>query len=183
MPGIRTFTVTPERAEYFRRFDGTSTWPPHSQAIRFLYSAKATRSAVVGEFDFPEGRMRVEGFDAEHVGRIGDWFRILELGREVGYANPPKPAIETTSNRGFSSPVLPFVFLAVFCVPVIAVTLLSLAGALPSLGGSWIAGVCILPIVAVGLVLSGRRLRWYSRVRARVAETGERMPHGLGLVD
>jgi len=127
--------------------------------------------------------MRVEGFDEEHVRRIGDWFRILELGREVGYVNPPKPAVETSSNRGFSSPVLPFVFLAIFAVPVIAFTILSLAGLLPSLGGIWIAGVCILPIIAVGLVLSGRRLRWYSRVRARVAETGERMPHGLGLVD
>lgn len=180
---MRTFTVTPEPAEFFRRFDGTSTWPPHSQAIRFLCSAKATRTTVVGEFDFPDGRMRVEGFDAEHLRRIGDWFRILELGREVGYANPPRPALDTASNRGFSSPVLPFVFLAVLAVPVIAVTLLSIAGALPSVGGIWIAGVCILPIVTVGLVLSGRRLRWYSRVRARVAETGERMPHGLGLVD
>jgi hypothetical protein len=127
--------------------------------------------------------MRVEGFSDEHVRYIGDWFRILELGKEVGYANPPKPAVTTTSNKAFSSPVLPFVFLAVFAVPVIAVTALSLAGLMPNYGGIWIAGLCILPIIAVGLVLSGRRLRWYSRVRARVAETGERMPHGLGLVD
>ena len=127
--------------------------------------------------------MRVEGFDAEHLQRIGDWFRILELGREAGYANPPKPAVETTSRRGFASPVLPFVFLMVFAVPVSLVTVLSAAGLLPAFGGIWIAGLCILPIIAVGLVLSGRRLRWYSRVRARVAETGERMPYGLGLAD
>ena len=127
--------------------------------------------------------MRVEGFDDDKLRRIGDWFRILELGREVGYANPPKPAVETASSRGFASPVLPFAVLAIFAVPVIAVTVLSLAGFIPNLGGIWVAGVCILPIVALGLVLSGRRLRWYSRVRARVAETGERMPHGLGLVD
>jgi len=124
--------------------------------------------------------MRVEGFNADQLQRIGDWFRILELGREVGYHNPPRAAV---GSRSFSTPLMPFIYLAVVTVPVLAVTFLSLAGLLPDKQGIWVAGACILPLLIAGLVLTGRRLRWFFRVRARVAETGERMPHGLGLVD
>ncbi len=171
---MRTFQTSPEPAEFFRRFDDTV------QVINFLWTAKATRSAAIGEFAFPQGRMRVEGFSDGDVLRIGDWFRIIELGREVGYANPPRAAVGV---RSFSNPLLPFIFLVISAIPLIAITVLSLAGLLPTLGGIWIAGACILPIIVLGIALSGRRLRWYSRVRARVAETGERMPYGLGLVD
>ena len=127
--------------------------------------------------------MRVEGFSPDLVQRIGDWFRILELGREVGYARPPRPALDTRSSRGFHTPVLPLVFLSVFLVPLVAVTVLTLAGFLPDKGGIWIAGVVVAPMLIAGIVLTATRLRWFLRLRARVAETGERMPYGLGLAD
>ncbi len=143
---------------------------------------------MFGEYDYDDtgrgaGLMRVEGFSEAHVRKINDWFRILELGREVGYARPPKPSLDTRSQRGFLTPLLPFVFLILLSIPVVAVTVLSLAGLLSDKGGIWIAGVVIEPLLLVGIVLTGLRLRWFFRLRRRVAETGERMPYGLGAAD
>ena len=192
--GLRIIQVTgptgaPDPAEFFRRLDDSAFLAAYSWAIDFLVTANAVRRDVPAEFDYTDphrgtGIIRVEGFTEHELQRVTDWFRVEELGREAGYTNPPRQWLDVRSGRqAFRSPVPTIAFASVLIVATLVVLVLSLLGALPSKGGIWIACLVMLPLFAAILWAPVRRLRWWTRLRARVAETGERMPYGLGVMD
>lgn len=186
--GVRTYQSWPEPAELFRRFDDAKTLPARSHTIRFLMKAGAKRTDTFSVFSYAEperssGFMRLEGFSPEDLQRIDDYFRIEEIGHELGYTKPPAQALDYLGRDVMRSPV-PFIVLPALMIPPLVVLFaLSVAGFLPQLGGIWTVPVCVVPLLLLMLVLGARRLLWWTRARAYVQSRGERMPYGLGAVD
>ena len=191
--GVRTYQSSgaeraPQSAEFFRRVEDTSAMPAHSVAIDFLVKVNARRTHNLGVFSYTEpgrsaGYMRLEQFSARDLQRIDDWFRVDEIGREIGYAKPPRQYLERSGRQYFRSP-LPYLLLGVvMSFAALVVLLLSLSGLLPNHGGIWIACLVMLPLFLVIVVQHALRLRWWVRARSHVIARGERMPYGLGAID
>jgi len=186
--GVRTYQSWPETAEFFRRFDDGRSLPARSHTITFLMRAGAKRSESFSVFSYAEhcrssGFMRLEGFSPEDLQRIDDYFRVEEIGHELGYPKPPAQALDYLGRSVMRNPV-PFVVLgAVMIPPLVILFVLSMAGLLPQLGGIWVLPVCVIPLCVLMIALQVRRLRWWVRARALVRARGERMPYGLGAVD
>lgn len=191
--GIRTYQSTgaggaPQPAEFFRRVDDTTALPAHSVAIDFLVKAHARRSANFGVFSYDEpgraaGYMRLEQFSAHDLRRIDDWLRVDEIGREIGYAKPPRQWMDRNGRQYFHSPI-PYLLLGSgLSFAALVVLALSLSGLLPDHGGIWIACLVMLPLFLVIVVQHAMRLRWWVRARAHVMARGERLPYGLGAID
>ncbi len=182
-------------AEYRSPILGTFAFPEQAVAVNELVKLGARWAGRIGSYDYTDplrgsGTVSLEGFAADDVVRVDDYFRVEQARLQLGLSRASSQWLDTntwaTVARSARNPIFMIVFGAAGILFSVILGVLSSVGPMrvPGQSFTWY----YLPVVAILLALfvamvvqHSRRLYGWTRLRDEFIRRGEQMPTNLRI--